>query len=60
LFLINNGLPVRWERYRSGINVEDCPLTNPPIEIVKQGNEAILNYFAEKERAGTEKASKPK
>ncbi len=23
------------------------PITNPPIEIVKQGNEAILNYFIE-------------
>ena len=29
----------------NGIYVEDCPLTNPPPEIVKQGNDAILNYF---------------
>ena len=33
-----------------GIYVEDCPLTNPPPEIVQQGNEAILNYFAERAR----------
>ncbi|MEZ5404101.1 MAG: COR domain-containing protein [Bryobacteraceae bacterium] len=31
-----------------GIYVKDCPLTNPPPEIVKQGNDAILNYFREK------------
>ncbi len=29
-----------------------CPLTNPPIEIVAQGNEAILDYFAQKKRQG--------
>jgi hypothetical protein len=32
-----------------GIYVEDCPLTNPPPEIVKHGNDAILNYFHERE-----------
>lgn len=42
------------------ILVKNCPLTNPPIEIVKQGNEAILNYFAEKERSGTEKSLEAK
>ncbi len=29
----------------------DCPLIHPPPEIVKQGNDAILNYFAEREKA---------
>ncbi|MDD1607704.1 MAG: TIR domain-containing protein, partial [Methylococcaceae bacterium] len=29
------------------IYVEKCPLTIPPIAIVKQGNAAILNYFEE-------------
>ena len=37
-----------------GIYVEDCPLTNPPPEIVKQGNDAILNYFREREVAGVD------
>src|SRR5271166_5835407 len=37
-----------------GIYVQDCPLTNPPPEIVKQGNEAILNYFAERKVAGVD------
>ncbi len=31
------------------INLHDNPLKNPPIEIVKQGREAILNYFEELE-----------
>jgi hypothetical protein len=33
----------------AGIFVADCPLTVPPPEIVSQGNEAILNYFAERD-----------
>ncbi|MBI5916764.1 MAG: TIR domain-containing protein, partial [Bacteroidetes bacterium] len=36
-------------------NFRDCPLTNPPIEIVEQGNEAILKYFADKAKQGEEK-----
>lgn len=27
---------------------QKCPLVNPPIEIIKQGNSAILNYIKEK------------
>ncbi len=50
--LISQGCPVRWssavwEGY--GIYVKDCPLINPPAEIIHQGNEAILNYFHERE-----------
>jgi len=33
---------------------EDCPLTNPPVEVVEQGSEAILRYFDEREKAGTD------
>jgi internalin A len=33
-----------------GINIANNPLTNPPIEIAEQGNEAILNYFKEREQ----------
>src|SRR5207245_1125976 len=32
-----------------GIYLEDCPLVNPPSEIVKQGKDAIGNYFRELE-----------
>ena len=52
---ISAGCPVKWEvAGQHGIYVSDCPLTNPPPEIVKQGNEAILNYFAERERGGVD------
>ncbi len=37
-----------------GILVEGCPLSTPPVEIVKQGNKAILRYFDEREKAGTD------
>ena len=50
--LISQGCPVRWSSKSwegHGIYVEDCPLINPPAEIVNQGNDAILNYFRERE-----------
>ncbi len=50
--LIRGGCPVRWSSKHwegPGIYVEGCPLRNPPPEIVKQGNDAILNYFHERE-----------
>ena len=34
------------------ININECPLLNPPIEIAKQGNAAILRYWAEQQRTG--------
>ncbi|MCW5981554.1 MAG: hypothetical protein KIT09_25945 [Bryobacteraceae bacterium] len=49
--LISQGLPAKWSSESQedpGIYVEGCPLTNPPPEIVKQGNDAILNYFRER------------
>jgi internalin A len=59
--LIRKGVEVVFNRYEDNtIRVRDCPLTNPPREIVEQGNAAILNYFAEKERSGTEKSLEAK
>jgi internalin A len=49
---ISQGIPVDPEARAAtapGIYVVDCPLTVPPMEIVSQGNEAILNYFAERD-----------
>jgi Leucine-rich repeat (LRR) protein len=49
--LIARGCPVQWssEWWKGdGIYIEDCPLKNPPPEIARQGNEAILNYFRER------------
>jgi internalin A len=55
--LISRGCPVRWSTKvweGHGIYVEDCPLTNPPPEIVDQGNAAILNYFRERASGGVD------
>src|SRR5437773_5412474 len=49
--MITPACPVHWASKAlrgPGIYVEGCPLTNPPPEIVKQGNDAILNYFRER------------
>lgn len=54
---IGGDLPVKWSSPSwegDGIYVEDCPLTNPPAEIVAQGNAAILNYFAERAKGPTD------
>lgn len=58
--IIMQGISVDWGVINGNICVLNCPLTNPPVEIVKQGNEAILRYFAEKERAGTIKVREAK
>ncbi len=57
LELIKNGIPVEWRSNAwlgNGIFVGGCPLTNPPVEIVKQGNAAILNFLHEKAIQGTD------
>lgn len=53
--LIKKGILVKWSNKTwegNGIYIENCLLTNPPVEIVKKGNEAILNYFAQIEAQG--------
>jgi internalin A len=53
--LLRRGLPVKWSSWdRNGIYVKDCPLINPPPEIARQGNDAILNYFAERAKGGVD------
>lgn len=47
--MIEKGIPVKLSKRSwigKGIYCEDCPLNNPPKEIVEEGNEAILNYWA--------------
>ncbi len=48
---INDGLKVQLDVYDEsrGIFLRDCPLTNPPVEIVAQGNAAILKYWDQME-----------
>ena len=41
-------LPIKWEFIiRNGIKLTNNPLQSPPVEIVKQGHEAVVAYFAE-------------
>jgi hypothetical protein len=52
--LVEKGVPVQWEEKGGGILLQDCPLNNPGPEVVKQGAEAILNYFREQDEQGTD------
>ena len=44
----------------SSLRIDENPLIDPPIEIAKQGIEAIRNYFEEKKKAGSEKVYEAK
>ena len=46
---------MKWESWEegNGIYIQNLSLNNPPTEIAKQGNEAILRYWKEQERTGT-------
>ena len=35
-----------------GVYVKNCPLIHPPLELIQQGHEAVLNYFSEIEAQG--------
>jgi len=45
--ILELGIDIEWEgnSAEKGIFLEGNPLENPPIEIVKQGREAVINYF---------------
>jgi len=59
---IKKGIRITLKGYASGndFDFKDCPLTNPPVEIVRQGNEAILNYWAGQEKRGKTKIKEAK
>jgi Leucine-rich repeat (LRR) protein len=46
--LLDLNLEVYWDRYswKKGIHVKDNPFQTPPVEIVKQGRQAIIDYYA--------------
>jgi internalin A len=53
IYLITKEIPVTLDeiftnKTNKGICLKDNPLKKPPIEIVKQGNDAVLRYFNEK------------
>jgi len=47
--LFKKGIKVSLEKTGKGILLNGCPIITPPSEIVEQGNEAILRYFAQGE-----------
>jgi internalin A len=53
--LIEKKIEVKWESWEEGdgIYIQNLSLNNPPVEIAKQGNAAILRYWAEQDRAGS-------
>ncbi len=43
---LDMGIEIKWKwDHRGGIFLEDNPLESPPVEIIKQGSEAIRQYF---------------
>jgi len=49
--LIKQGTPIVRSAQRNSIIIRGCKITTPPLEIIKQGNAAILQYFEELEKA---------
>jgi len=45
--MLSNGMPIVFsEDYvEKGLNLYDCPIENPPLEIAKQGTKAVLRYW---------------
>jgi Leucine-rich repeat (LRR) protein len=46
--LLDLNLEVKWDAnyWEEGIYVKDNPFQTPPVEIVKQGRQAIIDYYA--------------
>lgn len=45
-------MDITLEEYADGLNLYDNPIESPPVEVVKQGKEAILNYYKELNEKG--------
>ncbi len=41
---------IKWVEYSSGLCLRDNPLETPPVEVVKEGKAAVINYFKELEK----------
>jgi Leucine-rich repeat (LRR) protein len=44
--LLDLNLEVKWTTYGDGICVRDNPFQTPPVEIVKQGRQTIIDYYS--------------
>ena len=53
---ILSGWQVIWKKYSGApsLNVYECPLQSPTVEIASQGPEAVLNYYRELEAQGSD------
>ena len=62
LGLIKKGIPIRLNRKYTDteIAIGDNPLKHPPINIIEQGNQAILTYFQDLENQGAAKLNEAK
>lgn len=62
VLLVKKNIPISLEEFDFGkkISLFDNPLTNPPKEIVEQGNAAILNYFKALDEQGAEPLNEAK
>ncbi|MFK5970721.1 MAG: COR domain-containing protein [Candidatus Marithrix sp.] len=43
--LLDLNLDIKWAEYGDGIHIKDNPFQTPPVEIVKQGRQAIIDYY---------------
>ncbi len=43
--ILRKGMPINWYTQDHGITFQNCPLKNPPYEIVVRGKQAILGYW---------------
>ncbi|MCP4150598.1 MAG: hypothetical protein GY757_22820, partial [bacterium] len=43
-WVVNWDMEINWDKY-SGIVLKGNPLENPPVEIVKEGKQAVIKYF---------------
>lgn len=52
--MLMRGIQIRSKNIAGSIRVDHSPVKIPPPEIVQQGNAAILRYFEELEKSGTD------
>ena len=49
LTLIKSGVPISKDSFGTGILIGNNPISTPPISIVEEGREAVLNWFEQME-----------
>jgi len=50
--ILKIGIKLRYEYTKSGILIKDNPIESPPIEIIKEGRQAIIEYFNQLQEKG--------